>query len=82
MVVETSGTCTAVNALVVASGAQPNDDVPAYQYGPNDFEDDWGWEDEEEPPELTYASGEVQDIAHKVNRYIPKLGQVFVVWVT
>ena len=70
MVGETSGTCAAVNVLVVASGAQPNDDVPA----PNDFEDNWGWEDEEEPPELTHASGEVQDIAHEVNRYIPKVG--------
>ena len=74
MVGETSGTCTAVNTLVVASGAQPNNDVLAYQYSPNDFEDNWGWEDEEELPELTHASGEVQDIAHKVHRYIPKLG--------
>ena len=74
MVGETSGTHAAVNALVVASGAQPDDNVPAYQYSPNNFKDNWGWKDEEEPPELTHASGEVQDIAHKVNRYIPKLG--------
>ena len=74
MVGETSGTCAAVNAPVVASGAQPNDNVLAYQYSPNNFEDNWGWEDEEEPPELTHAGGEVQDIAHKVHRYIPKLG--------
>ena len=74
MVGETSGTHTAVNVLVVASGAQTDDNLLAYQYGPNDFEDDWGWEDEEEPLELTHASGEVQDIAHEVNRYIPKLG--------
>ena len=73
MVGETSGTCTAVNVLVVASGAQPDDNVPAYQYSPNNFEDNWGWEDEEEPPELTHAGGEVQDIAHKVNRYIPNM---------
>ena len=53
MVGETSGTHTAVNVLVVASGAQPDDNLPAYQYGPNNFEDDWGWEDEEEPLELT-----------------------------
>ena len=75
MVGETSGTYAAVNALVVTSGAQPDDNVPAYQYGPNNFEDNWGWEDEEEPPELTHAGGEVQDIAHEVNRYIPKLGK-------
>ena len=42
MVGETSGTYAAVNALVVASGAQPDDNVPAYQYGPNNFEDNWG----------------------------------------
>ena len=72
MVGETLGTCAAVNALVVASGAQPNNNVLAYQYGPNNFEDNWGWEDEEEPPE-PHAGGEVQDIAHEVNRYIPSM---------
>ena len=47
------------NAVVTASGAHPDDDVPNYHNSPFDYEDDLGWEDEEDDDELdiTHTGG-------------------------
>lgn len=47
---------------MTASGAQPDDGVPAYVHSPYEYEDDLGWEEVQEPPEITNAGGVVGDM--------------------
>lgn len=78
LIAQTSGVRAAANAVITASGAHPDDDVPAYENSPFEYEDDLGWEDEDEA-EITHAGGEARDLAAVVHQYIMRPGYVIYV---
>lgn len=87
LIAQTSGVRAAANAVVTVSGAQADDDAPAYGNGAFGYEDDLGWEDdddeeeEEEELEITHAGGEVRDLHVHVVRYMARPGYVIQIYV-
>lgn len=77
--VQPSGIRAAASAVVAASGAQPDSDLPAYHHSPFEYEDDWDWEDDDDPPEISNAGGEnreSENMTREAYRYIISPGYV------